>query len=320
MREILRRGTALGLVAAVALVSACSGEEGVGSAPPIRGELELIRGTRAIEEMPVVAGAYLAWTQRAPQRTRSARRTSDVYVLHGERVTKINRPGTSARTGGIADGVLVYQEIRQGESDLRLLRLGSRREMDPPAGVNTRDWEWHPTLADKLVLYGRIDFSIKTFSIMLADLATSRIIELDRVSGEHPYASPGQISGRFAVWSACPGRATCRVYLYDVQRRRTVAVPTAEGFESLDYAPSVDREGTIFFARSKAGRGGCGPNVSFMRFRRHDRQPSLLFRLPPGRDTRWSYAVRAGGGADVYFDRVDCNSNNVDILRWRMAT
>jgi hypothetical protein len=315
MREILRRGPELGLVAAIALLSACADEERVGSAPSIRGELELIRGTRAIEEMPVVAGAYLAWTQRA-----RSRRASDVYLLHGERVTKINRQGTSARTGGIADGVLVYQEIRRGESDLRLVRLGSGREMDSPAGVNTRDWEWHPTLADRLLLYGRIDFSIKTFSIMLADLATGRIIELDRVSGEHPYASPGQISGGFAVWSACPGRHQCRVYLYDVQRRRTVAVPTSDSFESLDYAPSVDRDGTVFFARSEAGRGGCGPNVSFMRFRRHDRQPSLLFRLPAGRDTRWSYAVRAGGSADVYFDRVDCNSENVDIYRWRMAT
>jgi len=88
------------------------------------------------------AGAYLAYSQSRPGRPNQY----DVYVKPaGRRRYKVNARGQGF-AGGIDGTTLIWQRARTRHSDLRLFDLASQTG-SVPAGVNTRRWEFWPTIS-----------------------------------------------------------------------------------------------------------------------------------------------------------------------------
>lgn len=240
-----------------------------------------------------------------------ASRTS-VYVrdLRTGRTRKVNPSGTYAATGGLDGSRLVLQLIRGGLSDIALVELPGRRLRLLAPSIDSRLWEWRPSISGRWLLFGRIDYGSSTYRILLADLRTRRVVELDSVTGHGAYAAPGQVNGNFAVWTSCPANV-CNVYRYDIARRRTLELQDPERYRHWQFGPSVTRDGTVYFGRALLG---CS-KVSLMRFR--DGRVTTLLRLREGAAFQYSYAFDRGGGhADVYFDRVGCKRSALsDVYR-----
>ena len=271
-----------------------------------------VLASRRSEEGPARSARWLAWMQSSrPNPNPPASRTS-VYVrdLRTGRTRKVNPAGTFAATGGLDGSRLVLQLIRGGLSDLALVELphGRLRLLGP--WIDSRLWEWRPTISGRRLLFGRIDYGSSTYRILLADLRTRRVVELDSVGGHGAYAAPGQVSGNFAVWTSCPANV-CNVYRYDIAHRTTLALPDPEHYRHWQFGPSVTRDGTVYFGRALLG---CS-RVSLMRYR--NGRVTTLLRLPEGFAFQYSYAFDRGGRrADVYFDRVGCErSARSDVYR-----
>ena len=78
----------------------------------------------------------------------------DVYVKPaGLARYKVNKRG-QAQAGGIDGTTLIYQSIRNGQSNLRLFDLVSHVR-STPAGVDTKKWEYRPTISGGWILFGR---------------------------------------------------------------------------------------------------------------------------------------------------------------------
>jgi hypothetical protein len=266
----------------------------------------------ASEEGPARSARWLAWMQSArPNPNPPASRTS-VYVrdLRTGRTRRVNPRGTYAATGGLDGSRLVLQLIRGGLSDIAVVDLPGRRLRLLPPSIDTRLWEWRPSLSGRWLLFGRIDYRSRTYATLLADLRTQHVVELDSVTGHGAYAAPGQVNGGFAVWMSCPDNV-CNVYRYDIRRRTTLELPDPGRYRHWQFGPSVTSDGTVYFGRALLG---CS-QISLMRFR--NGRVTRLLRLPEGVAFQYSYAFgRPGGAADVYFDRVGCERTSLsDVYR-----
>ena len=117
-------------------------------------------------------------------------------VQGSERTVKANRSRTHGFSGGFVDDTFVYQEIRGRQSNLQFFDPMIGNRWNPPAGVNTRHWEWHPTISGDWLLFGRSKAGARTDSIVLRNVSTGETILLDRRPwGSHRIAEPGQVAG-----------------------------------------------------------------------------------------------------------------------------
>src|SRR6478672_13895405 len=95
-------------------------------------------------------GAYLAYDQSRPGHPNQF----DVYVKPaGVRRFKVNTRG-HAFGGGIDGTTMIYQSVLGGQSNLRLFNLATHAR-SAPAGVNTKRWEWLPSISGDWILYGQ---------------------------------------------------------------------------------------------------------------------------------------------------------------------
>ncbi|HEX2267347.1 MAG TPA: hypothetical protein VHI97_03965, partial [Actinomycetota bacterium] len=216
------------------------------------------------------------------------------------RAFKVNAPGTNAANGGISGGRLVYQQFKGRRSDLKLYSFASRRRSTPPRGVNTRSWEYWPSMSGKWLLFGRESLKSGARSIVLYNLETRTSRRLARTKARKVSLAPGQVNGTFAVWAKCSPKR-CNVLRYNIATRKKLKVPNSG---VTQYAPSVTRDGAVHFAR--AGSPRCGSNVRLMRFkpgRGATRVDSLPRNVNIG-DT-YSYTDQFGN-AEVLYDRFGC--------------
>lgn len=51
--------------------------------------------------------------------------------------------------------MVAYQQVVNGNSDLKLYDADAQTRTDPPAGVNTFDWEWEPSISGDWLLFAR---------------------------------------------------------------------------------------------------------------------------------------------------------------------
>src|SRR5262249_2622439 len=94
--------------------------------------------------------AYLAYSQSRPGHSG----VFDVDVKPaGMPRYKVDTRGVGY-AGGIDGTTLIWQSVRNGQSDLRLFDLAAQTR-SVPAGVNTRRWEFWPTLSGDWILYGQ---------------------------------------------------------------------------------------------------------------------------------------------------------------------
>jgi hypothetical protein len=308
----LKPGIALGTLAAGAAVTAVVvAELQPAASPPPHSPVRPVTVLRAAANVTgaIVEDGWFAWMQgTGPWRLPPLAHTV-VYVRRGNRPAwRANPAGTYAQTGGIAGGKLVIQLLHE-RSVIATVDLRTRRLRVLPAPINEPHMlQWRPSASAHRVLYGR--FAANDWRIMLADLDTGRVAQLDRVAGHAAYAEPGQLDGRYATWIACPDNH-CRVYRYDVDTGTRVEMPPVGGFQYDQFGPSVTRDGTVYFGVS---RGQC-TDTRLMRWRRG--RVRTIYRFPGGTGFEYSHAV-GRRRVTVYYDESPCRRgapSRIDLIR-----
>ena len=261
---------------------------------------------RQIHASAALAGAYLAYSQSRP----SSFGSFDVYVKPaGRRRYKVNKRG-QAFAGGIDGTTLIWQRVRNGQSDLRLFDLASHAR-SIPAGVNTRRYEFWPTISGDWILYGQNWRGGSNSRVILHNTNTSETRILDeRVNLPHTRVTPGQVNGDYATWETINDRKlVLDVFLYQISTATTTRLPRPTG--KLQYSPSVTADGTVFYVRSGLG---CGHDVLREYAAGVDTPVAVL---PRGYDVFTNtFAVDEGGVVtSVYFDRVQCSTGKSHIYK-----
>jgi len=275
----------------------------------VRQTPEPVRATRLDEQNPAAAAGVVAWTQNSRARPRHY----DAYVKVGAGTPmKINARGTEGWLGGIDGARLVYQQVSaRGQSDLKLFDLSMRRRATVPAGINTKRWEWHPTISSDWLLFGRgIIYGANTQQVILRNLATGEQRVLDSIRSRRAVLFAGQVSGNFVAWAKCPNQRRCDVFRYDIAAGTKTEIPNPGGRNQ--YAPSVTAAGTIYFMRSGTG---CGASAELMRASLAG-PTALVYSFPEGQDASITHSVSESPIATVvYYDRVSCRTERSDIFR-----
>ncbi|MGZ8567604.1 MAG: InlB B-repeat-containing protein, partial [Actinomycetota bacterium] len=260
---------------------------------------ELVLGRpRVGEYQPVRGDGYLAWQQNSKKRPEHY----DVYArpLDGGAKFKVNARKNNGANGDIDDGVLVYQQFQGDRSDIALFDLDARSRSEPPAGVNTRQWEYWPSLSGDQILFGRL-YGNGMRRVFLFDVSSGTRTKLDELKGKDDFLAPGQVNGDYAVWYRCISERQCEVFRYRISEGSSEAIPGA----GLQRTPSVAPDGTVYLVRSAPG---CGNRVRLMRLPVQGPE-EILTRLSSGRDigtTRVSIAP--DGEATVLYDNYDCDT------------
>ena len=290
----------------VSPATACGGSHGT---DPERAPARPVVATAADESSPAGGRGWIAWTRGSTPGPVIVLALGRVLVRRtGSRATEeVGPPGVVGASGGGDARTLAIQQVRRGRSDLKLYDLGTRALRDPPRGVNTRQWEWRGEIYGRWLLFGRVDFGLGLYRVVLHDLATGDERVIAAVSGHGAYAEPGQLNGRIAVWAACPDNA-CTIYRLRIGDRVPVRV-AAKLYGRADYAASVTRRGVVYYAE---GGLGCGRQVRIM-VAAPGRAPRTLVALPPGYDLRFTTALDEGRGTRILYDRVRCSTRRSDV-------
>jgi hypothetical protein len=264
---------------------------------------EDVVATSAREMDPAASTTHIAWSV-------DTRRGQNLYAkpFDGARL-RVNAQGMNGGMGGIDGTILVYQEyIHEPDpiSDLHFLDLESGSRSDPPAAVNTDDWEHSPGLSGDHLLFGRERLRNGDQLIILFDLVSERSMTLASFALGNRFLRVGQVNGNFATWARDTWRGdqlrSCDVFVHDIAADKTSRVPNRNG--KCQYAPSVDASGTVYFGRSGFG---CGANPAIMRYPVGG-NVQRVEALGAGTDFANSFAVDNGDGTTtIYFDPGRCD-------------
>ena len=259
---------------------------------------ELLLGRNKVGEyQPVRGDTYLAWQQN----TRQHPSHYDVFArpMAGGDKFRVNARKTQGANGSIDGDTLVYQQFNGKRSDLKFFDLGTRTRTSPPAGVNTDQWEYWPSFSGDWLLFARL-YGNGARRIFLFDLSTGDSRRLDGVRGAGSDLAPGQVSGDWAVWSKCR-QGDCDVIRYHIPDGTREKLPNSG---TRQHAPSVDPDGTVFFARANAR---CGGSVKLIR-RPLQGAETVLWRISSGDDIGTTRTfVDPAGVTTVLFDQFDCD-------------
>jgi hypothetical protein len=220
---------------------------------------------------------------------------------------KLNAKGEGF-IGGIDPPMVAYQQIVNGHSDLKLYDANSQTRPALPAGVNTADWEWEPSISGDWLLFGRQTTS--TQFVILHSLTTPTEVVLDHGSR---FRHAGQVSGDFAVWTRCTS-ATCNVVRREITPATNSVLPKPS--TKFQYGAAVTSTGIVYAARSGSN---CGANVKIVRYFGATDPPGGTVIADLGTNGRdfWSAYARenADGSVDVFYDRYLCKKGTSDLYR-----
>ncbi|MGH2675058.1 MAG: TolB family protein, partial [Actinomycetota bacterium] len=224
-------------------------------------------GAVAAQEIPVLTTAagefqpargpnHFAWEQN----TKARPRHYDVFVQpDGGSPIKVNGGRSNGAMGGIDGDLLVYQEFRKRKSDLYFFNLTTGQRSRLPKAVNSRHWEYWPSLSDPWLLFARWNMKQGWRRLFLHNLETGEKRVLDHTRAEKAFIGPGQVNGDYAVWSTCPPKGKCQVYRYHIPTGSKALIPNPGAYHR---APSVIADGTVYLAR---GGKRCGAAESLVR-------------------------------------------------------
>jgi hypothetical protein len=266
-----------------------------------------VRTTRAYEGTPAASADAFAWAQWP---WRNGRSWTAFVQRAGEPRFRVNFTGSNGFPGGFDGDLLAFQETRGDRSTIVLYDIATHTRSAPPAGVNTRAWEWHPSISGDWMLFSRRNVRARTDTVILRNMATGETRVLDRLtrtSGSR-FSETGQVSGNHAVWYRCA--TLCRVYHHDIQTGVTTVVPNPAGRHQ--YEPSVTDDGTLYYVSSG---NGCGVSVRFVR-RTPAGATTALASLPRRWDSFRTYALESSNGTTTFFyERVHCRTSAWDVLK-----
>ena len=267
------------------------------TAPEASAAPEILLGQPRVGEFqPVRGDDFLAWQQN----TRANPGKYDVFArpIEGGGRFQVNPERLHAANGDIDGDLLVYQQFKRRRSQIRFFDLVSRDHSSPPSGVNTKQWEYWPSMSGPWLLFGRLYDSGKR-RIILFDLTDGTSQRLDRTRGANAFLAPGQVSGDYAVWHRCT-RRSCNVVRYHIPDATKTQIPNPGGRQ---YSPSVTAAGTVYFARSS---GECGEGVRLIR-RPLDGESQVVARIQSGDDIGSTNTYVDGQGiTTLLYDQFDC--------------
>jgi hypothetical protein len=269
-----------------------------------------VKTEAANEQNPAASTSWFAWTQSSPDHP--TRTNVRAEPAGGGGSFRVNLDGTRAWTGGVEGNRLVYQQIANGDSNIRRYNLATQQHLANP-DVNTERWEWHPTIStettddgDTWIMFGRQNTSTLTQKIYAYN-ATDRALRLLQATKRSRYALiPGQVNGDWATWTACTPRCNVRYINLLAGSPTTVPRPSYVGHQ---YGSSIAEDGTLYYVRSGSG---CGANVRIMR--RSGTTNRMLVDFRDNRDLFFTY-VDDQAGNEVYYDRVGCGSGAWNIYK-----
>jgi hypothetical protein len=240
----------------------------------------------------------------------------DAYAKKGTNSPiKLNLAG-QGWTGGIDYPRAVYQQIAGGQSNIFLYDLSNDTRPPTPDGVNTRKWEWHPTISGNWLLYGRDDNSTPTQRVVLHNSSTHEERLLSGITKASHYLQADQVNGNWATYTRC--RPVCNVVRYDIglQTRMTLGKPVTTR-PRHQYAGAVTSTGAVYLVRSGPS---CGAKVKIVRYDAAHSDPALgtvVAALPSGFDIAFAFTRENAldGSVDVFYDRVKCSTGRFDIYK-----
>jgi hypothetical protein len=268
-----------------------------------------VKTTRFYEQLPAAATdggvKYFAWTQN----TRAHPRRNDAFLKRGsEPLVKLNTAG-NGYLGGIDPPLVVYQQVVGGRSNLKIYNAALHTRTNPPAGVNTSDWEWEPSISGDWLLYGRQDAETDAQWILLRSLSSATEVILDE---GFTWRQAGQVNGNYAVWTRCD--FTCDVVRYDILGASEVTLPEPSA-TTYQYAAAVASTGVTYVGRS--GKQ-CGSNARIVRYfgSGDPAQGTVVADLGAGRDMYSGFLrENSNGSIDLFYDRYRCSGGVGDIYR-----
>jgi hypothetical protein len=251
------------------------------------------------EFQPARRAPYLAWEQN----TRARPKHFNVYVKPaGTPKLRVNARGTQGAMGDITGDVVVYQEFTGRASNIKYFDISTQKRTGPQIYVNTKLWEYWPSISGDWILFGRRNLSATERRVILYNRSTQDVRILDATHSAKSFIAPGQVNGEQAVWYRCRPADLCNVYRYNISSKVTSLIPNPD--KRNQHAASIAPDGTIYFAR---GRRGCGNSVKLMR-RPPGGPTTFMTRIQDGLDVGDSYAaVDASGNNQVFYEQFVCN-------------
>lgn len=247
----------------------------------------------------------------------------DAWVKVGSNARiKLNRRGFGF-AGGVDPPTVAYQQVLNGRSNIFLYNLSNGIRRRPPSGVNTRKWEYRPTISDNWLLFGRDDnrgARPRIQRIILHNSMTGGERLLASVRRARYQVLPGQVNGSaafgfLATYTRCLG--TCDAIMYNIATTsRTTLNKPDTGNIIHQYSPALTPSGTIYVGRSG---NGCGRNARIVRYRWNGPvggTGTVVARLPRRRDIGWTSAREsANGTVEVFYERVNCTTGRYDVFK-----
>ena len=291
------------------------------AAPAFAVEPVVIVDTDKPELGPAASTEFLAWVELTP-RGKGFHPNVRAEAIGSAASFRVNPQGTSAFTGGIDGSTFIYERFSKTEkSDLSMIDLSTKTELEVPAGINTSAVEFSPSISGSHLLFGR---SIPHGAqIILFDTSTdSSLVIFSRTDTKRRAFEmlPIQVNGNFAVWEAVTTSKktgdpiSADIFLYDIGAATTTKIPKTDSQRPSLYGPSVDEDGTVYFGRSSFA---CGENAQLVS-RQLDGTETVLYMFPRNRDFGFSIAVdNPGNTTDVYFDRANCRGEDFGDI-WKL--
>jgi hypothetical protein len=211
--------------------------------------------------------------------------------------------------GGVDPPLVVYQQVAGRDSNLRLYDANSKTRPTLPAGVNTFDWEWEPSISGHWLLFGRQTASAPFVILQNLEPPEEQVV-LDQGAR---FRHAGQVNGDLAVWTRCT-KTTCKVVRMEIMPETDTVLPKPS--TKYQYGAAVTSTGIVYVARSGPK---CRADVKMVRYFGAGDPPGGKVVADLGTNGRdfWSAYARdnADGSVDVFYDRYVCGTGKSDIYR-----
>ncbi len=229
---------------------------------------------------------------------------------------KVNAAGTAGLSGGLNGNTAkaIYQQTDGTASELFLYDLSTKVRSNPPTGINTKLWEWSPTMSPGYILFGRNSFRTLSspWKVMLYNRTSGQSKILASVQNRCECIFPGQVTDQYATWTKCTA-SLCQSWYYRIATGVTAKIPNPQ--DKQTYYPAVaSTSGNMYFARSNTG---CGASTKIYRWNPATPGTTVLVTsLASGYDLSTSSLANRGadGHDDVDIAQLVCSGQfNADI-------